>query len=93
MLLSPGAGGHSLAECSSITGWEDGNSVTLKEADSINLLPSTQTGSREIYKRTASPVRVTSLPYKTSGAFPIKVTPLLLQLLLKTNVPPTLLPL
>lgn len=51
-------------------GWEDGNSVTLKEADGIDLPPSLQGGSREIYKRRASPVRVTSLPYKTSGAFP-----------------------
>lgn len=52
-----------------LQGWEDGNSVTLKEADGIDLPPSPQGGSREIYKRRASPVKVTSLPCKTSGAF------------------------
>lgn len=91
LLPSAGAGGHSPAECSStmrVRGWE---LCHLERSWQHSPTSFPQGGSRVICKRRASPVRVTSLPYKTSGAFPIKVTPLLPQLSLKTIVPSTLL--
>lgn len=66
-----------------------GSQSPWKKLTASDLPPSPQGSSREICR--TSPVRVTSLPSKASKAFPMKVTPLLPQLPLKTNVPSTLL--
>lgn len=91
-LPSPEADGQSLAECNGTTRVRGQELSHLERSwrHKIYLLPP-QGGSREIYRRRTSPVRVTSLPSKTSKASSVKVIPLLPQLPLKTNVPSTLL--